>query len=66
MITSTEAVNVLIDVCKGKGTYTIRQHSTRVRDFKPSYEHDSAGFNYDKQLNDKILVPYRPHAWINN
>ena len=64
MISSSEAVNVLINVCKG--TYTIRQHATTQREFKPSYEHDSAGFNYDNRLNNKILVPYVPHEWINN
>jgi hypothetical protein len=63
MISSTEAVDVLINVCKG--TYTIRAHSTIIREFKPSYDKDQAGFNYDKKLNDKILMPYQPDEWIN-
>ena len=64
MISSTEAVDVLIAECKG--TYTIKQHSTTVRTFKPSYDKDHAGFNYDKDLNNKVLSAYVPHAWINN
>jgi len=64
MISSTEAVNVLIAECKG--TYTIRAHSTTVRTFKPSYDKDHAGFNYDKQLNDQPQMPYQPDDWINN
>ena len=63
MISSTEAVNVLIAECLG--TYTVKQHSTTVRTFKPSYDKDHAGFNLDKKLNDKILMPYVPHEWIN-
>jgi hypothetical protein len=63
MITSTEAVRVLINQCKG--VYTPRTYSTIERTFKPSYTNDVAGFNYDQQLNDKILMPYVPHEWIN-
>jgi len=64
MITGSEATNVLINVCKG--TYTIRAHSTIVRTFKPSYSNDVSGFLLDKTIsNEKILMPYVPHEWIN-
>jgi hypothetical protein len=64
VISAKEAVDTLIAQCNG--TYTVKQHSTTVRTFKPSYDKDQAGFNYDQQLNDKKLMPYVPHEWINN
>ena len=63
MTSANEAVDTLVSVCKG--TYVIKQHNTTTRTFKPSYDKDQAGFNYDNKLNDKILVPYVPHEWIN-
>lgn len=62
MISGTEAVNVLLAVCKG--AYTIRQHSTTERTFKPSYVNTVPGFK-NEQLFNKVLVPYVPHEWIN-
>lgn len=63
MITSDDAVNTLIDVCKG--TYTPRTYSTTVRTFKPSFTTDEPGFINDDTLKNKILADYVPHAWIN-
>ena len=62
MISSTEAVNVLLAV--NKGVYTPRQYSTTVRDFKPSYVNNVPGFN-NEQLFNKVLSAYVPHEWIN-
>ena len=64
MITGSEATQVLVDV--NKGTYTIKQHATTQREFKPSYTNDMPGFKYDNRLNDKVLTAYVPHAWIND
>lgn len=62
MISSTEAVNVLLTVCKG--TYTPRTYNTVERGFKPSYDKDQAGF-INEQLFNKVLTAYVPHEWIN-
>ena len=62
MISATLAVNTLIAQCKG--TYTIRQHSTTQRTFKPSYDKDQAGF-INEQLFNKVLSAYVSHEWIN-
>ena len=62
MISSTEAVNVLLAVCKG--TYTPRTSSTIVKDFKPSYVNNVPGF-INEQLFNKVLSAYVPHEWIN-
>jgi hypothetical protein len=62
MISSTLAVNTLIEACKG--TYTERTSSTIVKDFKPSYDKDQAGFCHDELFN-KVLSTYVSHEWIN-
>lgn len=62
MISATEAVNTLIAQCKG--TYTIRQHSTTQRTFKPSYTNTVPGF-INEQLFNKVLSVYVSHEWIN-
>ena len=62
MISSTEAVNVLLAV--NKGVYTPRQSSTIIRDFKPSYVNNVPGF-INEQLFNKVLSTYVSHEWIN-
>ena len=62
MISASEAVNVLLTVCKG--TYTIKQHSTTERTFKPNYVNSVPGFK-NEQLFNKVLSAYVPHEWIN-
>ena len=62
MISGTEAVDVLLAVCKG--TYTPRTYSTIEREFKPSYDKDLAGFCHEELFN-KVLTTYVPHEWIN-
>ena len=62
MISSTEAVNVLLAV--NKGVYTPRQSSTIIRDFKPSYVNNVPGF-INEQLFNKVFSAYVSHEWIN-
>jgi len=62
VISSTEAVNVLLAV--NKGVYTPRQSSTIIRDFKPSYVNNVPGF-INEQLFNKVFSAYVSHEWIN-
>jgi hypothetical protein len=62
VISGTEAVDVLVAVCKG--TYTELAYNTTVREFKPSYVNNVPGFNNDRLFN-KVLMPYVSHEWIN-
>jgi hypothetical protein len=62
VISGTEAVNVLLAVCKG--TYTELAYNTTVREFKPSYVNSVPGFNRE-QLFNKVLGSYVSHEWIN-
>lgn len=62
MISGTEAVDVLLAVCKG--TYTELAYNTTVREFKPSYVNNVPGFN-NEQLFNKVLSAYVSHEWIN-
>ena len=64
MISAQLAVDTLIEV--NHGTYTISKHWTINREFTQTYASPDSTYTPDKELDNKILMQYVPHEWINN
>jgi hypothetical protein len=64
MISGTLAVQVLRAV--NAGEYKEKQHWNTQRDFHMAYKPNTNTYISNSLLDNKILVPYVPHKWINN